>query len=236
MQGFVRHGPDLRSARLPTGVPHAFTTRRRAVARPADLLPALVRADLEPPTRVWLTRQVHGNALTGPGQRFAAADAHLSDDPDLAVAVKTADCVPLLLATADGRAVAAVHAGWRGLAPETHVIRHAVDALCRLASVPSDRLLAVVGPCVSAERYEVGPEVAARFRSAYPAAVRDDLGPKPHLEIRAVALIQLLTLGLPRAAVQVMPTCTFDHPADWYSFRRDGPGVGHQYAMIAPRR
>ncbi|MEM9881858.1 MAG: polyphenol oxidase family protein [Planctomycetota bacterium] len=226
---FTRHViPDgttvLRSSLLDDrGLRHAFTTADRDVRGPGDLFGVI---EHDPPIRT--ARQVHGRALSGPNHWCDEADALVSNDPDVAVAVRTADCVAVLLASGDGSVVAAVHAGWRGLDPAVGVIAAAVSALPSPASC-----VAAAGPCISVTHYEVGEEVAARFRSTYPAAVRDDLGPKPHLDLRAVAIAQLAAAGLPPASIDVYPGCTFAEPG-LHSYRRHGPGVPHLAAVVAP--
>ncbi|MEM9915767.1 MAG: polyphenol oxidase family protein [Planctomycetota bacterium] len=229
-----------RSSRLnERGVKHGFTTRALNV-RSADDVAEVIRAapwfSPDEPPRVILSKQVHGGGVDTPSHRLDEADAHVTDDPHEVVVVRTADCVPVLLSSADGRVVAAVHAGWRGLDPAVGVIGKAVEVLTRCAGAASaDGVVAAVGPCVSVQRYEVGEEVAGRFRAATPQAVRDDLGVKPHLDTRAVAVAQLRAVGLSVDDIDVFPGCTFDDEASFFSYRREGPGVGHLAAMIAPR-
>ncbi|MEO1236299.1 MAG: polyphenol oxidase family protein [Planctomycetota bacterium] len=233
MRGFTEQHACWTADALRPIAPHVFTSRQHPVSTPRDLRPLLS----DTVERVVMSRQVHGNAVTLPDHRPDAADAHVSDDPAVAVAVKTADCVPLLLAADDGRAVAAVHAGWRGLDPDVGVVGRAARALYELAQVEPHQVVAVIGPCISGARYEVGPEVGERFGPPHSEA----LSPSPSddarqlLDLRAVATRQLLDAGLARASITVVPACTFDQPTRWFSYRREGPGVGHQYAAIAPR-
>src|SRR5262249_55675411 len=98
------------------------------------------------------------------GAILADADVVVSDDPARALAIQTADCVPLLLADRRTGVVCAAHAGWRGLAARVPAI--AVDALARAFGSEAADLVAAVGPSISAERYEVGGDVRARFQAA----------------------------------------------------------------------
>ena len=241
-------------------VPHAFTTRPHNIRSAPDLqdwirlsgwpdTPAPPTAPPVPPAptgsdnhaalRVHMARQVHGHAVSRPGLRLREADAVVVDQPGRVAAVRTADCVPILLATRDGHAVAAVHAGWRGLDPTASpgVIAQAVDALVQTAGLrmaqPARGLLAAIGPCIAGRNYPVGPEVADRFRTPHPRAV-DDTPTPPHLDCRTVAQQQLRAAGLDPQHIDTLDACTFDHPA-FYSYRREGAGVGHQAALIAPR-
>lgn len=221
------------------GVQHLFTTRAWDV-KSAEQVGAIVEAagwfDDGTPPRVVMSKQVHRNAVSTPERPLAEADAHVTDDPAEVVAVRTADCVPVLLASADGQAVAAVHAGWRGLNPAVNVIGNAIAVMRGVVGSHTavDEWVAALGPCISAAQYEVGEEVAALFRPDHPDAVQDDLGDKPHLDTRAVAVEQLCTAGLSREAIDVFPGCTFDDQT-FHSYRRHGPGVGHLAAMINPR-
>lgn len=215
------------------GIDHAFASRAWDVKTTADvqhIAHALQWATQSTDDAVVMSKQVHGCAVTSPHTPLAEADAHVTDQPGRTLAVRTADCVPILLATADGGAVAAVHAGWRGLLAD--VIQRAVDALLALGHGPPEA--AAVGPCISAARYEVGPEVAEPFRHHGPAVVRDDLGDRPHLDIGLAAVTQLRNAGLGPRQIDRWVGCTFDDTADCFSFRRDGKGVGHLAALIRP--
>ncbi|MBB6429490.1 polyphenol oxidase family protein [Algisphaera agarilytica] len=220
------------------GVRHLFTTNDWDVKSPdevADVIGAACWLGDAPP-RIIMAKQVHGNTVSSPNARAAEADAHFTQDPSEVVVVRTADCVPVLISSADGKLVAAVHAGWRGLDPTVNVIGRTLAALAEAAPglFEATSCVAAIGPCISAERYEVGEEVAALFRDATPHAVRDDLGVKPHLDTRAVAVAQLRESGLAAEHIDVFPGCTFDDPA-LHSYRRHGKGVGHLAAMISPR-
>ena len=110
----------------------------------------------------------------GDFDRRVQADALVTADRGRAVSVRTADCCPVLLATADGRAVAAAHAGWRGAV--AGVVGAAVAELCRVAGTTGPAgLIAAVGPCIGVDAFEVGPEVLAAFADRFGAdTVRRD--------------------------------------------------------------
>ncbi|MEM9420011.1 MAG: polyphenol oxidase family protein [Planctomycetota bacterium] len=219
------------------GVPHLFTTCAWDVKSSDDIAEVVgaARWFTGHPPRIVMAKQVHGNAVSTPAARIGEADAHLTQNPHEVVAVRTADCVPVLISSADGGLVAVVHAGWRGLDPAMNVIGQTVAALIKAArgSLEVAGCVAAIGPCISLERYEVGEEVASRFRGAVPEAVRDDLGDKPHLDTRAVAAAQLRDAGLLPDRIDVFPGCTFNDP-ELFSYRQQGKGVGHLAAMISP--
>jgi hypothetical protein len=161
----------------------------------------------------------------------------VSDDPSLALAIQTADCVPLLIADRVTGAVAAAHAGWRGLA--AGVPAATVGALAReFGSVPAD-LVAAIGPSISAARYEVGDEVRAEFEAAGVAAARLARwflpGTRPgHWQFDGwrAAQDQLESAGLALAHVHVAALCTSASPDLFCSYRRDGKGAGRIAAAI----
>lgn len=225
------------------GIPHAFSTRRGpggadfslSSDRPANLA-ALVAA-LGLAGRRWCdVHQVHGTELCdagacAPGAPRREADALVSRDPGLGILVRTADCVPVLLATRDGAAVAAIHAGWRGLAAD--IIPRTVAAL----GWPAGSFVACVGPCMGPEAFEVDEDVAAVFeRRGFPALRTG--WPKPHLHLAGMALRQLRDAGA--AEAEDSGLCTYADDRRFFSFRRDKthrglPASGHQAALIAPR-
>ncbi|MEM1355422.1 MAG: peptidoglycan editing factor PgeF [Planctomycetota bacterium] len=208
------------------GVPHAFGTR-------AGDAPVLAKA-LGLASHRWVTvRQVHGKRVhqedrvpvNDHDDPRGEADAVVLRRADGVTRILTADCVPILLASTDGRAVAAVHAGWRGLTQ--HVIAEAVNTL-------ASPFIAAIGPSISAARFEVGPEVAEQFD---PRFIRSDLGSRPHIDLRAVCHATLHNLGA--QAIDTTDRCTYLHRDDFFSHRRDvthhgNPTTGRMASVIAP--
>ena len=244
-------------------VPHAFSTRLGGIsAKPFDTLNLAqsdaVEADepADDPERIehnyqrllaaigcdchrraWV-RQVHGRAivrvLAANVDAHPPADALVTADQGIAISVRTADCVPILVAARSGGLVAAVHAGWRGLV--AGVIPAAVAAMvCDHGARPSD-LVAAVGPCISADHFEVGPEVARAFDAAgLPATVGAGSAGRPHVDLAAAAAAQLGAVGLPPAAIDGSDCCTYRHAELFYSHRRDAGVTGRMAAVIAVR-
>lgn len=190
----------------------------------------------------WL-HQVHGaevvrleTAPTG----MLRADASVSLDPAQACAVIVADCLPVLLCTADGRGVAAAHAGWRGLAGG--IVERTVRALAQAAGCEPGDLLAWLGPCIGPRQFEVGADVLEAF--GVDPATAD--GPLWRRRDRADGSARWLA-DLPGLARQRLAAsgvhqvsggrwCTVDEPLRFFSFRRDrrsGP-TGRMAAAIAP--
>lgn len=164
-------------------------------------------------------RQMHSDVclwLHQPPARPPAADALLTSTPGLLVGVRTADCIPILIVDERLRAVAAVHAGWRGSA--LGVAAKAVVALsARLSSRPED-LLAAIGPAICGRCCEVGPEVAQRFSPWFP-----ELSAASHpvrLDLVEANRRQLIEAGLAAARVYSGAPCTACQPQEFYSHRR----------------
>lgn len=191
----------------------------------AALLAASRRLGFTPPRDVAALRQVHSaRAVEALARERAEADALLTREPGLALAVVTADCVPVLFAGQG--TVAAVHAGWRGLA--TKVV--AATASHDLAP-PDGFSTAWIGPCMAACCYEVGSEVATRVALASGTGVIHERAPsvRPHLALESAAHAQLEACGL--EDVRLSRTCTGCHES-WWSYRRLGARAGRNLAFV----
>ena len=192
--------------------------------------------------RLYFASQVHGTTvheLAGnetPAEVLQVrADAMVSAAGGVACAVRTADCLPVLFADPESGMVAAAHAGWRGLV--RGVLGATVSALV-LRGSRVGQLLIAIGPHISAEAFEVSPEVAGELQAASPDAdiVRHDLGPRPHCDLRALARAQLCKLGVPSEQVDDVLGCTFCDAAQFFSYRRDGKTSGRHLSAIVPQR
>lgn len=178
-----------------------------------------------PSEPVWL-RQVHGTAvevlaLPGDPARDAhddpVADASYSDRPGLVCAVQTADCLPLLIASDDGGEVAAVHAGWRGLAGGV------IEAALARFRAPPARLRVWLGPAIAAASYEVGEEVRAAFLDHDAGAAEAFTPTRPGhwlCDLYALARRRLRAAGVDRVGGGGLDTYT---DARFYSHRLARP-------------
>ena len=242
------------------GVGHAFSTRVGGVSGPpfdtlnlgnpngvavqddaANIAENYARlmaaAGLAGRRRHW-TWQVHGPAVVvaGPGHVDSCqADALVTADAGRAVSVRSADCCPVLLSTADGRAVAAVHAGWRGAV--AGVVSAAVRSLCEVAGVGADAVVAAVGPCIGVAAFEVGPEVLAAFAQRFGAdTVRRD-GPdgKGHADLPEAVRRSLVSAGVSADWIDTTDRCSHRDVDEFFSHRRDRGVTGRMAAVIGPR-
>ena len=143
--------------------------------------------------------------------------------------VLTADCVPILLADRQGTMAAVVHSGWRGTVADI-----AAQAVARLteAGVAAQDLVAAIGPCIEQVAFEVGEEVAERFDPLFDGTfVERQRWPKPHVDLVGVVRAQLLAAGLHADAIERVGACTHDHGDRWFSYRRDGAGIGQMLSF-----
>ena len=249
-------GPALVCRALRPFAEHLFTTREWTLGSAPGPGPDLAWAEVAgalgvDPARLVRTHQVHGASVAVCARRVVRdaatpvvppeADILVSDDDRLALAVYTADCVPILLADRRTGAVGAAHAGWRGLAAQVPAV--AVAALTReFGTRPAD-LVAAIGPAISAARYEVGAEVRERFAASgcssdllarwFAAADRSG-----HwwFDGWQSARDQLEAAGVPAAHIYTAGLCTASHPDLCCSYRRDGKGAGRLAGAIRSRQ
>ncbi len=146
------------------------------------------------------------------------------------LAVQTADCVPILLASPSTGVVAAIHAGWRSLAKD--IVRKAVRAMGEKGAAAAD-IVAAIGPCICLKCYEVGEEVAKCFpESADP--IRKKRG-KYLLDLGLAAEVSLIGAGLTSDNIDRIDACTSCSPDTLFSHRRDSGNTGRMLGFIAGR-
>ncbi len=180
--------------------------------------------------------QVHGARVlrAARGEHFensSKADAIVSDDPNRIASVRVADCVPVLLALRDGKTVAAVHAGWRG------VVGGVVPAALRELLEPdrsADEVFAAIGPCIGFDAFEVGPEVLAEFGRCFgnDAPIRAAGGGKGFVDLRQAIRLQLAAAGITADRMDTSDRCTYHDADEFFSHRREHGRTGRMAAII----
>jgi len=187
----------------------------------------LAKASGFAPQRLRQVNQVHGVRVVASDQAGVDADGlWVRRASRLVAGVGTADCVPIVLAEPVAGLAAAVHSGWRGTVG--NIAARAVDALVRAGGRP-ERCLAAVGPCIGWDAFEVGPEVSAQFPAS---VVRAGKGGRPHVDLRAHVRAQLLAADLTGSSIEFVGGCTHDNPERYFSYRRDGAGVGQHLSFV----
>ena len=208
---------------------HGFTLRASKDYSFAPKVPLEFWTDLsanvEADASFSLLSQVHGNSIlySQNGGLCGEADAFYTDKKGIALVIRTADCVPILVFSKDR--VAAIHAGWRGLT---------TDIIEKTVSLIPNPIGAVIGPCIQQLNYEVGEEVVAQLSvQGIPESLFvDRTKAKPHVSLPHVAQWHLLRSGLP--TVEIVDICTFSDQR-FHSYRRDGSKAGRIASFIGLR-
>ncbi len=190
--------------------------------------------------RVYVARQVHDRGVlvldgseSTPTVARTAADAIVSSAAATGCGVRTADCVPILLADPESGRSAALHAGWRGVVRE--VIASTIEQLVALGSRRA-ALLAAIGPHIGPDAFEVGDDVALELSRASNAegVVRRTSDGKAHVHLARIVQAQLCAAGLSRASIEQVPGCTYSDGSRYFSYRRDGKRSGRMLSVIVP--
>jgi YfiH family protein len=234
----------------PAGVRAVFTTRAGGISAvpyasmnlgdhvgdlPAKVAAnrALLRQALG--SRAVFLQQVHGSevlVLDGATEDGLQADACVTKDAGVVCTIMVADCLPVLLATADGAMVAAAHAGWRGLAGDSNGM--GVLESVHAAMNTDARILAWLGPCIGPSAFEVGPEVKAAFEAVQPEAGRlfTPSGAGKYLaDLPGLARLRLKALGVTEIYGNEGSDawCTVRNPSRFFSHRRDAGPAGNGF-------
>ncbi len=165
----------------------------------------------------WL-EQVHGNevvVVSTVNQQAIIADASITRQKNIALAVMTADCLPILLSAADGKEVAAIHGGWRSLS--ANIIEKTLE---KMQTEPQD-IKAWLGPCIGPNSFEVGSEVKDCFieqSHKFAQAFIDKANGKSLCNLHRIAKLKLTALGI--EAIASLPECTYENSTKYYSYRK----------------
>jgi YfiH family protein len=234
-------GHALECVPLAAAAPHGWTTRQLKFPRngTADASWEVLAASVgRTASAVRHLKQVHGarvvHAEWPADVEALGADAVVSTDSRRVLSVRTADCVPLLLADARSGAVAAVHAGWRGSA--AGVVAGAVHRLLEIAGSSADEVVAAVGPSIGPCCYRVGPELVGAFeRGGHDVRAwfsqRDGL----YLDLWRATRDQLVAAGVRDDRTHIAALCTACHEPWFHSYRRDGAAAGRLVGYIRRR-
>jgi hypothetical protein len=167
-------------------------------------------------------RQVHSATCVWAAGRagvLGEGDALLENTPGSVIAVRTADCLPILLVDERHRAVAVVHAGWRGTV--AGIAQRAVEAMRRQFGSLAADLHAALGPCIGKCCYEVGPEVAAQFGQQGRA----------HVDLAEANRQRIVDAGVTPEHIYASNLCTMCRPEEFHSFRRDKEAAGRLFSF-----
>lgn len=242
------------------GFRHGFSTRLGGVsAPPFDSLDFAVLRDPEglrenqrrlaaavgfDPAKLHQVTQVHGAEVAVADGELARllsreADALIAEPgSEHAVAVRVADCVPVLVVDPESGRVAAVHAGWRGV--EAKILDVVTARMTKAGGRDAGAYAAAIGPCIGACCFETAEDVAARIEAASAEGVvarRDRAAGKAYVDLRRAVRAQLRALGLEDDRVDDVPEadasgCTRCDASRFYSYRRDGDASGRLVGVV----
>jgi YfiH family protein len=178
-----------------------------------------------PPITVATARQIHSDRVlfAESNQGLGEGDAIITNVSGVGIAIKTADCYPILLADPRNKAVGAVHAGWRGTAAEI-VKKTLVEMRARFGTEARD-VRAAIGPGIGVCCYEVGDEVARQFKKRG----------RTHLDLAKENAEQLAKAGVLPENTQALGICTYCDAERFFSFRREKEHAGRMISFIRLR-
>jgi YfiH family protein len=178
-------------------------------------------------------QQIHSNKVLIADHSGSAGegDGLISNQPGITLSVRTADCLPILMADTRNRAVAAVHAGWRGTILE--IVPKTIQAMADRFGTRPDDLVIAVGPGIGACCFEVGPEVAIQFAKLFPE--RTDLDQKTKVDLVETNVRLLGRNGGSVRQIATSGLCTFCRPDLFHSYRRDRDAAGRMVSTIRLR-
>lgn len=192
---------------------------------PAIVLPRQVHK-----TRIWKINE----KPVSPFYRGPEADGIISNLPDTAIGILTADCVPLLIASPNGKWVAAVHAGWKGLFSE--IIPKAIKVFCGMADIEKSDIICAIGPAIGQCCFEVSKDLAEKFLIKYNWG-KDYIAETdgdPHLDLKRIAKRQMMNIGINEKKIDLLDYCTKCMEDKFCSFRRDKQEAHRQISAIIP--
>ncbi len=182
------------------------------------------------PERVATSHQVHGQEIldvTEPG-RYDGYDALITKQPNLFVGVSVADCVPILVYDQKNKAVAAIHAGWKGTLFE--LVRLTLEAMQQRYNTHAHDCYAYVGTSIDETSFEVGPEVADQFAPEYKRV--DEFTQRIFINLRSANTKQLINFGIPTAQIAISSFSTVLNNEDYFSHRLEKGQTGRFMVII----
>lgn len=181
-------------------------------------------------------KQVHGNEVYkveagAMSARNMKADAIITEATDVAISIKTADCVPILLIDPANNAIGAIHAGWRSTVQ--NIVSKTLSAMTESYGTDPSKLVALIGPHIKPCCFTVSSEVTEEFKNAFPnnnSIIEDD-----SIDLGRANLQQLLDSGVQESNITTEGGCTHCNEEEFFSHRRDGSGdtsTGRQISII----
>jgi len=214
------------------GLPnHKETT----IAESAESIRALLPGEV---VAIVFAGQIHGTTVTPIGcgtkgvVRMPSCDGLVTDKAGMALVIRTADCLPLVLVDAEARVCAGLHAGWRGCFE--NMLEAGVAASVALGA-RRERLRLWIGPCIRGSVYEVSPELGEDFQKRWGhlgMIVRQPASaPRPFLDLPELVALQAQAAGITSDRIVDSGLCTFSDARIFHSHRRQGTDRGHEFTV-----
>lgn len=217
-QGITGRAADMS---LFAGSPAGAVVTRWLALRDAFAAASIVHSRQVHEAGVLVHTRVPQGLLIGPD-----ADGHVTGAAGVLLAVSVADCVPISIAAQDRRAVALLHAGWRGVV--AGILERGISVLRSRLGVRAQELRVHFGPAICGDCFEVGPEVPAALGLAVP-----ETGARPHVDLRAALAHRAQACGVPAAHISTSTFCTRCGDSPFYSHR--GGCAERQIAILGVR-
>lgn len=226
-----------------SGVRHFFGTRRHAAGLAFEVgtpAPAHALDGAARPSWMLSVKQVHGTdalvvdrALTSSDRFSGGWDALVTDQRGIMVAVRTADCVPVLMHDPKRRVVAAVHAGWRGAV--AGIVGKTISVMGARFGTAPEHVQVSIGPSAGVCCYEVDQTVLDTLPEAcpdFPRVVRGHRGGKAHLDLKMLIKEQARSAGIRPDSITCVNLCTICHEDLFFSYRREGKVIGTMVSAV----
>lgn len=187
-----------------------------------------------PPEETVTLKQVHSGTVIVSSHRtgcLGEGDALVTERPGARLAIRTADCIPLLLVDPVRTVVAAVHAGWKGTAAA--IAGATVERMAEQYGCDPERIHAAIGPGIGPCCYEVGPDVISRLAPFLPAM--GSMAEPAKVDLVEANLRQLQSAGVPRSRIYTASLCTQCRADEFFSYRRDRDTAGRMVSAIGIR-
>jgi polyphenol oxidase len=160
-------------------------------------------------------------------------DAIVTQCAQVAIGIRTADCLPILIYDPDSKVIAAVHAGWRGT--EQKIVQKTIEKMQHDYPTLTESLRVVLGPCIQTKNYEVDQDVERAFHD--PVAIKSQYllpaaNHKWHLDLQRANFLQLEQVGVLPDHIDILNHCTFGEPNRFHSYRRNKSQAGRQLSFI----
>ena len=174
-------------------------------------------------------KQIHSSKVSyvSKAGNIGEGDALITDKPNLALTISTADCTPVFIYDKENKVIAGVHSGWRGT--EKKILLETLKKLKSDFNSDPENLYVYIAPSISQEKYEVGPEVAEKFEDKYLLNTNG----KIYLDVAGINYDILINFGFEKGNIQYSQLCSYKMKNLLHSYRRDGLHSGRSLGVIA---